>query len=313
MKNLKFHIFIMVLVIASMASCLVSAQTPIPNGDFESWVVHSNYSNPTYWDSPDSVLMTIPIFGQDVVFRSTDFYTGTYSAKLVTKNIAIPGASFDCPGFITLGKLHVDISNQTYYVTGSAPINDRPTHLMGYYKYQPVGGDSCAIGILLYKTVSGKRDTLAGAYFSTTATVNDWTHFSTFIIYDTILTPDTMNIVALSSAQTNMHPNSTLYVDDLYLDYTVGFDEKDASAGISVYQDKETSRLIVFCEFPSAQDVVSRLYNISGQEVYAQGPVSMANGRMVIPCNGLSEGVYILAVQHNGKTFTKKFLLGFNR
>jgi len=311
MRTQRLFTLITVFVIASMATCLISAQTAIPNGDFESWVAHSSYSNPTYWDTPDSILMSIPIFGQAVVFRSTDHYSGSYSAKLITKNIAIPGAAFDCPGFITLGKLHVDLINQTYSVTGGSPINDRPTHLMGYYKYQPVGGDSCAIGMILYKTVNGKRDTIGGGYFSTTATVNEWTHFSAWIIYDTILTPDTMNIIAISSAQTNMNPNTTLYVDDLYLDYTVGFSEKDPAAGISVYQDKETSRLIVFCEFPSAREVVSRLYNISGQQVYCEGPVSIANGRMVVPYTGLRQGTYILAVEHDGKTFTKKFLLGF--
>jgi len=212
---------------------------------------------------------------------------------------------------MTLGKIHADLISQTYSVTGGVPINDRPTHLMGYYKYQPVGGDSCAMGILLYKTINGARDTIAAGYFSSTATVNDWAHFSAWIIYDTVLTPDTMNVVVLASAQTNMNPGTTLYVDNLYLDYTVGFGERDSSAGISVYQDKETGRLIVFCEFPSARDVVLRLYDLSGKQVYSQGPVSVSGGRMVIPCAGLSQGLYILVVQHDGKTFTKKFLLGF--
>ena len=311
MKILRLYTLLSFIAAISMAPALVNAQTAIPNGDFEAWRVHSNYSNPAYWDSPDSILMTIPFFGQPVVFMSADHYTGLYSAKLITKAINIPGASFDCPGFITLGKLHADLINQTFSVTGGSPINDRPTHLMGYYKYQPVGGDSCAIGMILYKTESGVRDTIAIGYFSTTATITDWTHFSAWIIYNSDKTADTMNIVALSSAQTDMHPNTTLYVDDLYLDYTVGFSEQDPSAGISVYQDKETSRLIVFCDFPTARNVVSRLYDMSWLEVASQGPVSIACGRQVIPYTGLRQGLYILAVQHDGKTFTKKFMLHF--
>jgi hypothetical protein len=120
-----------------------------------------------------------------------------------------------------------------------------------------------------------------------------------------------MNIIALSSAQTPMTPGTTLFVDDLYLDYTVGFNEKDPAAGISVYQDKESGRLIVFCDFPSAQNVVVKLYNMTGREVFTAGPQTISSGRVVIPCSGLSKGIYVLAVQHEGKTFTRKFLLGF--
>jgi hypothetical protein len=108
-----------------------------------------------------------------------------------------------------------------------------------------------------------------------------------------------------------MHPNTTMYLDDLYLDYTVGVSGQDPASGISVYQDRETDRLIVFCEFTSAQNVEAKLYNISGQVVYTRSQESVTNGRILLPCSGLSRGLYILAVQHEGKTFTKKFLLGF--
>jgi len=155
------------------------------------------------------------------------------------------------------------------------------------------------------------RDTIGAGYFSAKNATTDWTHFSAWIIYDTILTPDTMNIVAVSSAQMDMHPNTTMYLDDLYLDYTVGVSEQDPATGISVYQDKETGRLIVFCEFPSAQNVSARLYNLSGLEVYSKERETVTNGRIVMPYSDLTPGLYILAVQHEGKTFTKKFLLGF--
>ena len=55
-----------------------------------------------------------------------------------------------------------------------------------------------------------------------------------FIDYISTTAPDSMNIIALSTAQEVMTPGTILYVDDLYLDYTVGFDKKDPSAGISV-------------------------------------------------------------------------------
>jgi len=98
MKTLRFFSLLLVSAFIFATPSPVSSQTVIPNGDFETWVVHSNYSNPTYWDTPDSILMTIPFFGQNVVFKSTDHYTGSFSAKLITKSIDIPGSSFNCPG-----------------------------------------------------------------------------------------------------------------------------------------------------------------------------------------------------------------------
>ena len=311
MKNFTFSPLLILLTLFSALVSLSNAQTVIPNGDFESWDVHSNYSDPTSWDTPDSALMSIPFFGQAVVFKSTDHHGGSFSAKLVSKHIAIPGAPVDVPGFMTLGKLTVDILGQTFSITGGVPIHDQPTHLMGYYKFSPVGGDSCVAGIVLYKTINGVSDTIAGGYFTAKDAAADWTHFSAWIQYDTLLTPDTMNILVLSSAQTDLHANTTLYIDDLYLDYTVGYNEQNPAAGISVYQDKETLRLIVFCEFPKEQTVVSRLYDMNGRQIAANGPSVIGNGRMVIPYGELRQGIYILAVQHDGKTFTKKFLLGF--
>jgi len=296
---------------ALSSSGTLQAQTPVPNGDFELWDNFTGYSNPQLWDSPNDTLMLIPFFGKPVVFKSTDHHGGAYSCKLLTQYIAFPLGPFNCPGVITLGRLSIDIINQTFNVTGGVPISDQPTHLMGYYKFQPVGGDSCTMGIVLYKTTAGVQDTIAGGYFSAKAATTDWTHFSAWIYYDTIVTPDTMNIMCISSAQFDMNAGTALWLDDLYLDYTVGFNEKDPGAGISVYQDKETERLIVFCEFPEEQTVVSRLFDISGREIECHGPVQITNGRMVLPYNGFRQGLYILAVQHQGKTFTKKFLLGF--
>ncbi len=311
MKTLKqIALFIAILFSLTAMTGVLKAQTLIPNGDFESWNSYSGYSNPASWDTPNSALMSIPLFGKAVVFKSTDFHGGSYSCKLLTQQIAIPGSAFNAPGFITLGKLSINITAQTFSVNGGVPINDQPTHLMGYYKFQPVGGDSCTVGIILYKTTAGIRDTIGGGMFSAKVATTDWTHFSAYITYFTPTTPDTMNVVAISSAQTDMHVGTALWVDDLSLDYTVGVGKQDPASGISVYHDKETGRLIVFCEFTKEQIVNARLYDMTGREVYSLNPVAVANGRIVIPCNGFGRGVYVLAVQHDGMTFTKKILLG---
>jgi len=212
MKKLEIYAVLIMVMLSSGFMKFARAQTTIPNGDFELWNTFSNYSDPQSWQTPNSTLMGIPLFGKAVVFKSSDHYTGSYSCKLLTQHISFPGSPFNAPGFITLGKLSIDIINQTFSVTGGVPISDRPTHLMGYYKFQPVGGDSCTVGIILYKTTGGVRDTIGLGYFAKKDSVNDWQHFSAWINYDTLLTPDTMNVIALSSAQTDMHPNTALWL-----------------------------------------------------------------------------------------------------
>jgi hypothetical protein len=283
------------------------AQTVIPNPGFETWTTGS-FSDPTGWDTPNQELMSIPFFGFPVVTKSTDHHgTGSYSAKLETKHLTLP--SMDVPGFMTCGKLTVNITSGTFELTGGVPVVDQPTHLKGYFKYSPKGGDSCAIGIGLTKTTGVLKDTIAFGSFSTKDTIADWTPFSAWIDYISISAPDTMNIIALSTAQETMTPGTVLYVDDIYLDYTVGYNVNDPAAGIRVYNDRETSRLMIFFEFPVAETTTIKLFNMTGQPVTALAPCSIGNDRRIIQYRTLSQGVYILEILHDSKKFTKKFFL----
>jgi len=278
----------------------VVAQSPVPNGSFESWVSFGSYSNPEFWDTPNEELMAIPFFGTTVVTKSTDHHgSGSYSAKLETKHILIP--PIDAPGFITLGTLTLDIVNMTYTITGGAPINDQPTHLKGFYKFLPKGGDSCLVGIGLFKTENGVRDSIAYGQFSTKDTVPDWTPFSIWIDYDTLTTPDTMNIFALSTAQEVIsEPGTVLYLDELFFDYTVGYNPAGPAEGISLYHDRETLRLLVFFNFHFPEDCSVTLYDLRGAALRKESALEVTNSRIVLPLNDLPPGVFLIAITHNG-------------
>jgi hypothetical protein len=291
-----------------MAASVLQSQTVIPNAGFENWTQFGNYSNPTGWDTPNEELMQIPFFGTIVVTKSTDHHnTGSFSAKLESKHIIVP--SLDVPGFMITADFTVNISTLTYTITGGVPINDRPTHLMGYYKYIPKGGDSCLIGIGLFNTSNGIRSTIGHAEFSTKDTISDWTHFSAWIDYDTILTPDTMQVFAFSTAQEDLTPGTVLYVDDLYLDYTVGFDKKDPASGISIFNDAETRRLMVFIDFPHAQSTSVKLVSMCGETVFSLRAETITRDRLQVPYACLSKGVYLIEVLHDGMVMTRKFFL----
>jgi hypothetical protein len=194
-------------------------------------------------------------------------------------------------------------------LSGGVPVVDIPTHLKGYYKYFPKGGDSCVIGIGLTKTAGGVQDTIGVGYFSTKDTVPDWTPFSAWIAYENTTQPDSMNIIAMSTAQEVMTVGTTLYVDELYLDYTVGTNAKDPSAGIDIYNDPETRRLMLFFTFPEPENTGIRLFDMTGKIVSDLPAEKLKNDRRVISYNGLATGVYLLQVIHGDKVLTRKFFL----
>ncbi|MCX6252106.1 MAG: PCMD domain-containing protein [Bacteroidetes bacterium] len=303
------RIFIRLLVFLFLIwiPAFVSAQTAVPNGSFETWNNYSGYSDPQYWDTPNQEISAIPFFGTTVVTKSSDHEDGSYSAKLESKHITLP--PMDVPGFVTLGKLTIDLGTLAYTVTGGWPISDNPTHLKGFYKYLPQGGDSCLIAIGLFKTVGNARDTIANGYFSTHDVVSDWTPFSAWINYDSIATPDSMNIFALSSAEETAIAGSILYLDNISLDYTVGIDRQNPQTGIEIFQDRETNRLLLFYDFEKQQDVSVSLYDITGREAARVSPVMIKKDRMEIAYGHMPPGVYILNIIHDRQKFSRKFVL----
>ena len=259
-------IFALIMISGCAVAVFPQRATIIPNAGFENWIDFGDYDNPQFWDTPNQELSWIPIFGTTVVTKSTDHNTGLYSARLESKDVTLVG---EIPGFMTLGNLTIDIANFSYSITGGVPVTDVPTHLKGFYKFLPKGGDSCAIGIGLSRWTGTARDSVGIGTFSTKDTVPDWTPFSAWINYDSAATPDSMIIMAFSSAQEDLTPGTVLYVDDLWLDYTVGINESDPAAGIEVYNDRETDRLMVFTDFPASQSVVVNLYGMSGKRVFS--------------------------------------------
>ncbi|MDP1621723.1 MAG: hypothetical protein Q8M08_05210 [Bacteroidales bacterium] len=291
-----------------LAGIVLQGQTVIPNAGFENWINFGSYSDPVGWDTPNQELNLIPFIGISVVTKSNDHHgAGSFSAKLETKHYTFP--PIDVPGFITCGKLTINLTAGSFDLTGGVPVVDEPTHLKGYFKYFPKGGDSCVIGIGLTKTTGAIKDTIGLGAFSTKDTVAEWTPFSAWIDYISADTPDTMNIIAMSTAQEVMTIGTILYVDDLYLDYTVGYDKNDPSDGINIYNDRETKRLMIFLDFEQPEFIIVRLFNIMGQEVSSIQPAIVDSDRKVIAYAGLPPGIYILEILRENKKFSRKFFL----
>jgi hypothetical protein len=285
----------------------LNGQTLVPNGGFETWINHGSYDNPQYWDTPNQAIAIALPFGTKVVTKSTDPNSGSFSARLESKQLSLP--SIVVPGVVTLGTLTIDIFAQTYGISGGVPITDKPTHLKGFYKYQPKGGDSCAIGIGLTKWNSGVRDSVGIGAFSTHDTVNVWTPFYAWIDYVHTEQPDTFNILAISSADSTPTAGTVLYVDDISLDYTLGVNPEDPAAGINIYQDREEHQILVYFDFGKAENTEIRLFNMTGQSVWQTPDETVLKGRRILNYTGFTTGVYLMEILHGGKKYCRKFFI----
>jgi hypothetical protein len=285
----------------------LQGQTPVPNGDFENWPDSDIYHNPQFWDTPNKAIAIAFPLNTRVVTKSTDHESGSFSARLESKQLSLP--SIVVPGVVTLGKLTINIFTQTFSINGGAPITDKPTYLKGFYKFQPKGGDSCAIGIGLTKWNQGKRDSVGIGAFFAHDTINVWTPFSARIYYSLTETPDTFNILAISSAVISPTAGTVLFVDNITLDYALGIDREDPSSGINIYQDGEERQILVYFDFDKPESTGLRLFNMAGQ-VVAQTPAEiLEKDRRIIKYEGFSRGLYVLEILHGGKKYCKKFFI----
>lgn len=299
---------ILLAAVMMTAAILSNAQAVIPNPGFENWTSFGNYSDPDGWDTPNEELMAIPFFGTTVVTRSTEKHSGIYSARLESKHITLP--PLDIPGFIITADLELDITSMEFTITGGVPLNDQPQHLTGFYKYLPKGGDSCIIGIGLFKTIAGIQDTIAHGEFTTKDTVTDWTPFSAWIDYDTLLTPDTMQVYAFSTAQETLTPGTVLFIDDVAVDYITSTATPDPAQGIRSYYDRETGRILLFFDFPTPRSVAVSLYDMTGNRIFTLDQEVIGSGRRIVPVQQVGEGIFLLHVVHDGQRLTRKYFIG---
>jgi hypothetical protein len=221
MKRLSTLLFL--LLIAGTGGAQV-----VPNGTLETWNNIILYEDPANWSSPNQLTA---ILGITTVTKSTDASSGTYAARL--EGAYIDAFQLNVPGAIGTGQ--IDATTQSF--KGGFPLNGAsPAALIGYYKYAPVGADSCLMFSVLFRwdAVNNQRDTVAIAYYSTGA-VTDYTLFSAPFIPLSGETPDSaIVIISTSKDILTAQAGSTLYVDDIDLSGAVGLADPAPSL-ISVY------------------------------------------------------------------------------
>lgn len=311
MKHL-FTLILFVLAINSAYSQTKSSNTnfEIPNKDFENWynvVVNPslNYddigSGPAdNWMATLNSLAAVPPLaggpGPVTVFKTTDKHTGTYAAKAISANFPLGPGSIFIPGMI--GTAVMDMVGVKALI-GKPCADCKPSRFKGYYKFEPVNGDSCSAVILLSKwnATSKKRDTIGYGKMVQHSAVSTYTQFDVPVNYRSTGAVDSMSLLVVSSAGFNVinfigsvgQPGNTMYVDDLSLDYPSGITQVlMPEVSVNVYPNPASEVLHI---------EVSREVKNGSFEVYTTagklvGSYNLSSTSNTIPVSGLLNGLY---------------------
>ena len=203
----------------------------IPDGSFEAdWKEYSAEKG-KYMDYYSAAFTTLnllyelpddPLPGKLTAFRSTDAQDGQYSMKLTTADLSgmilVPGA------FGTLSRDFVGEFLNTGGITVKKEFKYKPVALTGYYKYEPVNGDSAVIDMAIY---NGTTE-IATAVLKEKNAVSEWTPFTLTLNYtDASANATHLKLLFIASGcydfsklqECQGQVGSTLYIDNLKFVY----------------------------------------------------------------------------------------------
>jgi Secretion system C-terminal sorting domain len=283
-------------------------QTNIPNGNLEKWyqvVVNDtlNYwqpgipGHPNFLATLDTLAsIAFPIGpGPVTVERTTDKYSGIYAAKLTSKFFATPNVFI--PGM--LGTASLDMLN-IRAIIGRACAGCKPIRFTGYYKSEPVNGDSVTAVILVSKWNAGThhRDTIGFGKMVEHNTVSTYTKFDIPVIYTGISgSPDSLSLLMVSSAGFSVinfmggvgQVGSTMYVDELMLEYPQGI-QQVLLPDVNVNTFPNPAKDILTIQLSDkVKDGTLEVYNLEGKQVGIYHLTDLTNR---IPVYSLINGTY---------------------
>lgn len=175
----------------------------------------------------------------------------------------------------------------------------KPLHFKGYYKFEPVKGDSCTIVALVsrWNSQTHKRDTIAFNGFIKKEAVSAYTPFDLQLTYNTADVPDTLTYLMISSAGFNMNnfmlcqgqEGSTLYIDEISLEYPMGIQQSlMPDVAVKVYPNPATEQTT----FELSERVVSgsvEIFSVDGKLVKSFGVNDI---KTTVQINNLPSGTY---------------------
>lgn len=261
MKNTFALLLILFIYTASVAQS-------IPNGSFEDWktVPFPSYEDPTQWNTPNKyTALALSI----CVKKSDDAVDGNYSARLETVEINIGENTFQAPGLVTYADFEIDFITQNYTFGGGIFLQKKVSKLKGKYKYQSAENDSASVLIYCFSHPEGEKIDTIGAGLAYLHDATEWTDFSVNMQYFNNHTPDTFNVLIMSSGTFEigyMPPGSVLYIDNLTIDTLVNSIGTNNARVAKHFPNPVNDKLIIELE-ENEQDRNLKVFDINGQLV----------------------------------------------
>ena len=271
---------IITLVLLTIFSTVLFGQS-IPNNKFENWESFGAFENPENWDTPNT---EISILGQATVSKSTDAFSGSFSAMLETKNLVLA----DAPGLITLADFSVDITTLEFEFKGGLPLQENVARLSGMYKYSGAGNDSASVVIYNYKRDNeGVIDTI-GVGIKSLGDADSWTTFTVEMQVLNSNIPDTFNVIILSSGE-SFKAGSVLLVDSLTIETNTGILSLDRKKEeISIFPNPATDHVTLEMKSTGNNRFV-QVYSYSGSYILTK---EFNLNSVNIPVSNLPSGYY---------------------
>lgn len=280
-----------------LMSCVLIAQnTPLQNGGLENWATDpsGDFEEPTgYWTTANK---TFALGAEVSTIRETEkVVEGQFAAKLITRFLF----TFPVAGTVAIGVFDNTALTPDQALKFGTPFTNRPSRFQGHYMYFPEETDSADIYTLVTKWNSGtnQRDTIGSAWLRVYDVVEEYTYFDIPLTYTSNATPDTLIVVASSSAggrEFRAVEGSTLYIDGFNLSYTaVGIHiPLMAEVETQVYPNPARHHLQVALA-RSLQNGTLVVYNALGQQVTN---TALNNIQNQVNISHLADGIYFYQV-----------------
>lgn len=304
------------MAIAMFITLSAQSQTSFPDGGFENcWEYFENPAKGDYWDFKENYLLSTlnqlyelsGSFGDAPLtaerLTGGDVYAGNYSLKLISNQMIFGDEVVFLPG--VAGTLYIDIAAIDCEL--GEPFTSRPTAMKGWYKYEPVNGDSAAIEVFL----QNDDIPLGGGKQIINNTVNTWTEFTIPISYDYEQTPNTIVILFVASAaydftsittllQCKGQVGSTLYLDDVEFVYETGIKEMLApEISMHVYPNPSMEQITIQIGKETTGTIM--VYDYLSRKV---GEYPVNGTQTTINISDFATGSYLLNVIENNKVIT---------
>lgn len=287
-----------------IVTILTFGQT-LPNNSFETWESNPfpSYEEPVPWNTANPFTA---LAGAVTVTKSEDANSGEFAARLETIEINV-GQTFQAPGLLTFADFNIDFVTLDFSFSGGLFLQDRVSKLMGKYKYTAAENDSASVLIYCFSHPEGEDMDTIGIGITFLHDATEWTDFSVDMFYLSPATPDTFNVLIMSTGSFeigNMPPGSVMLVDDITIETTVGTIENSEVEQAKVYPIPANDKLSF--ELEERNNYTLKIFDINGRmikEVAFSGSSTSTN------ISNISEGVYTYRIlDKQGLRYTGSFV-----